>query len=282
MPLLAESPVWLADENRVVWVDIERGVMHAADENGCEVGVWELYARCGRIGAVVPCVSRRLLLMCDAGLVFFDMKTCGTETLFTHQWENDLRFNDAKADPQGRLWCGTISLSRTRGAAALFRFNGEQLALVLPSLTNSNGLAWSIDGATFYHIDTPTREVAAYNFCGANGEINRESRRVVARWNPAGIERPDGMTIDNEGMIWVAHYEGGVVSRWNPARHESREQNASELKEIARIPQPSSRVTSCTFGGRDLRTLFVTIANQGLFGYKTAFTGIEPHRFRDE
>ncbi|MGL4943628.1 MAG: SMP-30/gluconolactonase/LRE family protein [Thermoguttaceae bacterium] len=275
-----ESPVWLADRREVVCVDIDAGTLHVAEDVSATTReVFEVVPtrsfspqcgyQCGRIGAVVPCeTTDELLLVCDVGIVLYNLKTQKTQTLLAVKLPSDLRFNDAKCDPSGKLWCGTISLSRTRGAASLFRLdhNPWRLTEVVTGLTNSNGLAWSSDGATLYHIDTPTREVVAYDVTSQAGDIKR--RGVVVKFDNDTRGRPDGMTIDEDGMLWIAHYEGGCVSQWNP-------QNGERL---AVVPLPHDRVTSCTFGGGDLQTLFVTVADVGMFACRVQSRGVEPSR----
>src|SRR5690606_35948585 len=115
----------------------------------------------------------------------------------------------------------------------------------------SNGLAWSLDDRTFYYIDTPTRQVVAYDFDVATAAIT--NRRVVVEVDPAdGL--PDGMTIDAEGMLWIALWGGWKVERWDPGTGEK----------LAEIRLPVSQVTSCAFGGADLNDLYITSAKIGL------------------
>jgi sugar lactone lactonase YvrE len=122
---------------------------------------------------------------------------------------------------------------------------------VLGGVTTSNGLDWSPDGSTLYYIDTPTLEVAAFDYDAAAGTI--DDRRVVIRF-PQDAGRPDGMTVDGEGMLWIAHWEGGRVSRWNPRTGTLLDQ----------VPVPALNVTSCTFGGPGLDRLYITTARVGL------------------
>jgi sugar lactone lactonase YvrE len=112
-------------------------------------------------------------------------------------------------------------------------------------------MAWSSDYKTFYYIDTPTCEVVAYDFDLLTGNIG--NKRVVIRIPPQeGF--PDGMTIDNEGMLWIAHWDGWQVSRWNP----------NKGKKLLSIPLPVAQITSCTFGGDNLQDLYITSARVNL------------------
>jgi sugar lactone lactonase YvrE len=122
---------------------------------------------------------------------------------------------------------------------------------MLGDVTTSNGLDWSADLRTMYYIDTPTMMVRAFDFDLENGTL--DNQRVVIRF-PEGVGRPDGMTADVEGMLWIAHWDGGRVTRWDP--HTGRL--------LQTIHLPADRVTSCAFGGTNLDILFITTARHGL------------------
>jgi sugar lactone lactonase YvrE len=162
------------------------------------------------------------------------------------------RFNDGKCDPQGRLWAGTMSLQSEPGLGALYCFpSANQVRRELAGVSVSNGLAWSLDGRTLHYIDSPTRRIDAFDF---DSDSARISNRRPAITLPAGTDRPDGCTLDAEGMLWVAHWGGGCVTRWNPT-------NAQHL---ATISVPAPHTTSCAFGGANYDTLYITTARRGL------------------
>jgi sugar lactone lactonase YvrE len=162
------------------------------------------------------------------------------------------RFNDGKCDPAGRYWAGTMSLTDQPSKGALYQLEADHtVKRLIPDVSISNGLAWTSDGGTMYFADTPTRQIAAFDYDLVTGDVN--NRRTVVHI-PEDQGFPDGMTIDSEGMIWVAHWDGWQVSRWNP--------NTGE--QLCAIPVPASQVTSCTFGGPDLDQLFITTARVGL------------------
>jgi len=118
-------------------------------------------------------------------------------------------------------------------------------------ITISNGLAWSLTDRAFYYIDTPTMKVVRYDYDNGTGAIgNKETIINIPR--EAGF--PDGMTIDSEGMLWIAHWGGWQVTRWNPATG----------LQLTSIKLPVSNVTSCTFGGDTLEDLYITSARKGL------------------
>ncbi len=162
------------------------------------------------------------------------------------------RCNEGGCDPQGRFHVGTMAYDRTPGAARLFRLDPgaapDEVRAVRGGLTIANGLAWSPDGRTAYHADTPTHCVYAVEHDPAMG---LGPRRVFARFDDAW---PDGLTVDAEGGIWVALNGSGRVVRLDP-------DGAAVTAEVHVEPRQS---TACTFGGPDLTTLFVTTSRENL------------------
>ena len=144
-------------------------------------------------------------------------------------------------------------MSGRKGAGALYCLDTD--ASVDPAasreLSISNGLAWSLDEDVMYFIDTPTRQVVAYDYDADSGEI--ENERVVIEV-PASEGLPDGMTIDAEGKLWIAMWDGWQVCRFDPV-------NGRMLESIS---VPVARVTSCAFGGPGLETMYITTARKGL------------------
>jgi sugar lactone lactonase YvrE len=165
--------------------------------------------------------------------------------------EPDTRFNDCKCDPQGRLWAGTMSRTRTPGAAALYRLEaGGEIERVIGGTTISNGLGWSPDGERMYFVDSTTQRIDVLDFDGACGAV--ASRRPFVEVDPRdGL--PDGLAVDAEGGIWLCLFGGGTVRRYGP-----------DGVLDAAIPLPVTNPTSPVFGGADLRTLYVTSARHRL------------------
>ncbi len=162
------------------------------------------------------------------------------------------RFNDGKVDPRGRFWAGTMSTDGQQKKGSLYCLYPDfSLRTAVTGITISNGLAWSADHKLLYYIDTPTQEVAAFDFDADTGQVS--GRRTLLRI-PADKGKPDGMTIDTEGMLWVALYGGGAVTRWNPR----------DGKLLATIEVPARLVTSCAFAGLRMDELYITTARQGL------------------
>jgi len=270
---LAEAPFWEPRSKTLYWVDIERGELHLFSP---ATGVDRSIALGQMVGTVVPRRQGGAVVALHHGFALLELET---ETLTPladpNQGDDDLRFNDGKCDPAGRFWAGTISLARAEGTSALFRLDPPHAAAdrtsspedarpttdganlhwpvhrMLDGLSNSNGLAWSLDSRTMYHIDSPTFQVTAMDFDVDSGTI--DNRRVVIEVDPK-LGKPDGMTIDAEGMLWIARFRGGCVQRWDPA----------EGKLLQQIDLPVSNVTACAFGGDELDELYVTTARAGL------------------
>lgn len=247
---LGEAAIWHARKQWLYWVDIDQGEVHRFDPVSDTDQVIEVGQL---VGTVVPRAGGGLMLAAERGFASLNLDT--HELTIICDPERDLpdnRFNDGKCDPAGRFWAGTISLIRKAGTASLYCLDCDcTVRRMLGGLTNSNGIVWSPDGLTMYHIDTPTLQVKAYDYEARTGEIGNP--RVVVTI-PQGTGRPDGMTIDAEGMIWVAHWKGGRVTCWDP--------RTGSLKQTIHVP--ASQVTSCAFGGPDLDELYITTARIGL------------------
>jgi gluconolactonase len=165
-----------------------------------------------------------------------------------------VRWNDAKASPQGNLFLGTMGYEMLDGTSTLFKFTptSKELDVVLPGLTISNGMDWSDDGRTYYFIDSNSHAIRS--FAVENDEVT-EIRKVVEISPAEG--NPDGMCIDSEGGIWVVLWGGGEVRRYDS-------KNNFELTE--RVKLPAIYVTSCAFVGENLDTLIITSATDGKTG----------------
>ena len=243
---LGEGAIWDARKERLYWVDIVEGRLHVfnpAEGTDRTVEVGQM------VGTVVPRRTGGLMLAVQHGLGSFDVRTREL-TIFgdpeVHLPEN--RFNDGKCDPAGRFWAGTMSTARKPAAGSLYCMEADHsVRRMLGGVTTSNGIAWSLDRSTMYYIDTPTGQVDAFDYRIDTGEIT--NRRVVVTV-PGDSGRPDGMTIDSEGLLWVAHWEGGRVTRWDP--------KTGSLRQTIHVP--ASRTTSCAFGGANLDELYITTA----------------------
>jgi sugar lactone lactonase YvrE len=245
--VLGEGAIWHPTRQSLFWLDIlGRKVFEASpgDDATRTRDVKQL------IGAIVPTARGDLLVMLQDGIHRLDLAT-GQTTPFVCPAEHDpkvVRFNDAKCDPRGRLWAGTMALDESAGRGALYRITPEGKARRMrEQVSISNGLAWSPDQRTLYYIDSPTRAVQAFDYEIETGELSRPRVAIDFSSQPGF---PDGCTIDVDGNLWIAHWGGARVTRWDPVR--------AQLLDTVEVPV--GQVTTCTFGGPQLDTLFITTA----------------------
>lgn len=242
---LGEGAIWNAKTQELIFVDIEDKKLFFLPPSGKSPEVHDLPER---IGTVVPThFNDKVIVALANGIFEFSRKGEKLKLLANpHPNQPQLRMNDGKCDPFGRLWVGSMHLKQTTGAASLYKIDHDgSFEQMIDSVTISNGIVWSLDGSKMYYIDTPTGEVAQYDFDPKTGAI---SNRKTAIKVPESMGYPDGSTIDSEGMIWIALWNGNCVTRWNP--------NTGEL--LQKVEVPAHNITSCAFGGKDLETLFIT------------------------
>jgi sugar lactone lactonase YvrE len=247
---LGEGIIWHPVRQVWYWVDITGQQLHRYDPVTRQTVSIMLESM---IGTVVPATGQfQVLVAMETGIYGMDEKAMFRKVsdypLGEHQ---DNRFNDGKCDPAGRFWMGTMNKQVQKAAGNLYVFDGRSLMRKEHGVTISNGLAWSNDRSTMYYTDTYEYAIYAYDFDLESGEIGN---RRVAIQVPEKEGAPDGMTIDEEGMLWVAHWGGGAVIRWNPLTGEV----------VQKIELPAPHITSCAFGGVDHQTLFITSAREGL------------------
>ena len=237
-----EGPVWYL--GTLFHVDTESCVIVSFTPADGGEQAWPVGQR---VGFVVPRRVGGLVGGGDHGFFFLDpasgqvMPICDPEPDLPHN-----RLNDGKCAPDGRLFAGSISLARIPGAAHLYRLDADLSAhRAFGPVTNSNGIAWSPDGSTCFYIDTPTREVKAFCYDPTTGTLGPMR---VAFATPPEWGSPDGMAVDEEGMLWVAFCHAGCVRRLDPANGRG----------LAAIRVPARETTAVAFGGTDRRDLFIT------------------------
>ena len=246
--VLGEGPFWHA--SRLWWVDIERGLLQSVDERGDAIEEVSFGERCG---AAVPAGPDHFLVALERRIVKLQWSSKTWDTVAEpKELAADSRFNDGKCDPRGRFMVGTMSPDGCRDDAALYAL-GPHLALrhLRGGLSISNGLAWSVEGTTFYLIDTPKACVVAIDYDPASGNLGRE--RICLQFSPDD-GWPDGMTIDRAGRLWIGFWDGWAVRCYHPA--------TGNCEAVVRVP--CARVTSCCFGGPNLDRLYITTARRGL------------------
>lgn len=247
---LGEGPWWDCRASLLYWLDIRGERLHIFDPDKCADRELDLESV---PGAVVGRSQGGLLMAMKDGFAFVDPITGAASPICDP--EADIpgnRFNDGKCDSRGRLWAGTMDEAEKEGVGSLYSLDADlSCRRLISGVGISNGLAWSADDKTMYYIDTPTRRVDAFDFDVEEGRISR--RRTVIEV-PRSVGYPDGMTIDEEGMLWVALWEGWGLCRWDP--------RTGRLLE--RVDVPVAKATSCAFGGQALDRLYITTASIGL------------------
>jgi sugar lactone lactonase YvrE len=252
--LLGEGPWWNARTGQLYWVDIE----------GCAVHVFDAVTGKDRridVGQMAGCVVGRksggVVVALQTGFYALDLETEELTPLVDperHLPEN--RFNDGKCDSRGRFWAGTTRVAHDQQVGSLYRLDADlTVHRQLSDVWISNGLAWSSDDRTMYFIDSPTGQVVAFDFDADAGAIRGNKKRRLVIEIPKGGGSPDGMTIDEEGMLWIALWDGWRVIRVNPASRSERGAIIDEIK------LPVARPTSCCFGGANLDELYITTAS---------------------
>jgi sugar lactone lactonase YvrE len=237
---LAEGPRWDAAARRLLWVDIEGCKLHVVE--GGEDRAIGLEAM---VCAAAPTSGGAVLVALADRLVLVDLADESVRTLVRLPHGPALRSNDGACDAAGRFWIGTMALDQTPGAGALYRYDGT-LQRVLDGVTLSNGIGWTRDDTQMYYIDSPVQRVDLFGFELASGRVD-DRRPFVSIDERDGI--PDGLTVDDEGGVWVALYGGSCVHRYD---------ESGRLDAVLEVP--AENVTSCCFGGDDGRSLFVTTA----------------------
>jgi sugar lactone lactonase YvrE len=243
---IGESPAWDRAQQRLLWSDMEKGLVHEARADG--KGGWtetRSFTLDAPIAATIPRSRGGLVLAAGIDVLLMDDRGQVTPLARLDVDALRFRFNDAKCDGAGRLWAGTLSRDFAAGAAALYRIDPDgAITTALEGLTLANGLDWSPDGSTFYLVDSLTRSLDAFDFDIASGSLSNR-RRIVTL--PFGEGGPNGLAVDNEGAIWLAVTGSGSVHRYAP-----------DGRLLARVFIGTPGATSCAFGGGDGGELFIT------------------------
>jgi sugar lactone lactonase YvrE len=246
--ILGEGPVASGPtHSEVQWVDIEgRKVL----SRNLETGQSGEYSVSEDIGFVIPTESGKDLLGTASGPVLYDGKDFAPFVSRNEVDVTPMRWNDAKVDPAGDLWLGSMSYTEDGGHGALYRLKGKtkELTKFVPGTSISNGLAWSKDRKTFFYIDTLNFGVDAFDY-SPEGITNR--RLAVSFSQDLGY--PDGMCIDTEDGLWIAFYNGSAIRRFD---------TRNGFVMTHEIKMPAVRTTSCAFVGKNLDHLVITSAER--------------------
>ncbi|GAA3008025.1 SMP-30/gluconolactonase/LRE family protein [Streptomyces fulvorobeus] len=241
---LGEGPTWDAAAGRLIWVDILGSRVHTYDPG---TGRRTVMATGQHVGAAKPRAGGGLVVNLRDGIGLYD--TAGAFSWLVHDPVPGRRGNDAAVAPDGALWAGTMRYDEDEVGGELRRVTGDGTARdALGVVACSNGTGWSPDGQLMYYIDSATGRVDVLDFLGERAVRRRPFARIEAG---AGV--PDGLTVDAEGGVWVALWDGAAVRRYAP---DGRLDRTYAL--------PVRRPTACAFGGPGLRDLYVSTARTGL------------------
>ena len=241
----AEGPVWSARWGGLRWVDMLAGDVLSLGEDGSvrrtRVGTIAAALRPRQTGGAAIAIERGFALESADGHL----------TRLPELWSDpSVRMNEGGCDPEGRFYAGSMAYDQRAGAAALYRLDPDgTTSIVLEGVTVSNGIEWSPDGSRAYYADTHTHRVDVFDHDPVRGLSNR--RRFVDL--TADGLRPDGLTVDADGGVWIALSNGGAIRRYD---------RSGRLDEV--IELPVRKVTACTIGGPALDALFITTSREGV------------------
>jgi sugar lactone lactonase YvrE len=247
--ILGECPLWHPSEQALYWIDILKPALHRLDPNTHQHQMWPMPTN-------ICCIG----LHAAGGLI------AGMRTYFAHielpsgqvtkiadvvAPNQPLMFNDGKCDRQGRYWAGTKDLAEKNPLATLYRLDKQgEVTPMAQHIVETNGIAWSPDNRIMYYCDTLPRHIWQCDFDAETGTL--ANQRIFVQV-PEGAGLPDGLTVDRDGFIWSAHWNGWGITRYTPDGKIDRV-----------IPMPVQLTSSCCFGGADYRTLFVTSIRHNL------------------
>ncbi|UPZ31412.1 SMP-30/gluconolactonase/LRE family protein [Streptomyces sp. LRE541] len=270
---LGEGPTWDADAGRLIWIDILGSRVFTYDPVS---GRRTVLATEQHVGAAKPRVGGGLVVNLRDGIGLYgpdSVTGSGPESITgsgpdsvtgsggsaaggsqEFRWLHrevvpGRRANDAAVAADGSLWAGTMRYDEAPGGGSLSRVAPDgTVTTVLDDVAVSNGTGWSPDGRLMYYIDSPTRRIDVFDFDGQQVS-NRRQLAIVEE----GEGFPDGLTVDADGCVWVALWDGGEIRRYTPS---------GTLDRVVELPVP--RPTACAFGGADLTDLYITTARTGL------------------
>jgi L-arabinonolactonase len=247
--LLGESPVWCPLDNVLYWVDIKRPAVHRFHPGTGSSRSWPMKEEVTSIGLRQ---GGGAILSLRSIVSTFDFLTGKVSKLTAPILQQpNMRFNDGRCDRRGRFWVGSLHEERQPETASLYRIDPNGLYTeTLKGITVSNGIAWSPDSRVLYFADSWTRTIFSFDFDLESGTLHNKKIFVQL---PEGAGVPDGATVDAEGFLWSAIFDGGCVTRYAPDGSVDRV-----------IKMPVQRPTSCAFGGDNLGVLYVTSASMGL------------------
>jgi sugar lactone lactonase YvrE len=237
--------MWDEENGALWWIDWTRGVLYESD---LVRGSSRAFQAGPDLAAVAPWRTGHLILALGHGFAELNCEDGSVREIARVESENvETRMCDGKCDAHGRFWAGTMALDERSHVGALFVMETDgKVRCAIEDVVVSNGLCWSPDNAKFYYVDSATGRIDAFDFDLANGTITNRSPFVQFT---AAEGTPDGMTIDRDGFLWVALWDGGEVRRYSPR---------GRLDTVVALPV--ARPTCCALGGEELRDLYITTA----------------------
>lgn len=275
--VVGESPSWFEKEKALYWVSIPEGIIHRYDLTADHHDKIQLS---NYVSSISPASNGKAVI--TSANAIYELDYANNETSLLQQvypLDSENRLNDAKCDITGRLWVGSMNLKKNESTASLFIFsNTGELFKVLNNLTVSNGITWNRNTYEFYHIDTPSQIVSVFKYSDKNNLIQPLRKLDLS----SQVGKPDGMTIDKQGYLWISMFGGYSVIRCDPYNGDV----------VDRIELPTKFVTSCCFGGNNMRTMYITTANKpfgdvisdqragSLFAEELSISGEKSHSFK--
>lgn len=233
-----------------MWVDIENGILYESNWTTRQVQTYQLHLR---LSAIIEQYDGGVVLGVEGGLVRFNFDLQRIDWLADIEKEiPGMRCNDGAADATGRIWMGVMDIHAKSAKGALYCIHHDlTVEKKIGKLTIPNGIVWSLDQSLMYFVDSTAQNIDCYLFDAATGDIRFDRTAIPI---PKTLGTPDGITMDEDGMLWVALYGGFGLSRWNPVN--------GELLQVIELPVPN--VTNCCFAGPELDVLVITTARENL------------------
>ncbi len=240
--ILGEGVTWDADSGTLLWLDIDQRLFHRLGADGRH----ESTTVERTTSAVVPRRAGGFIAVSGREVVTMDERGRFGVVIATLPADGDGRANDGRCDPRGRLWVGTVDRTGANRAGLFCVDDAGEVREMLTGRALSNGIDWSPDGRRCYHADSSLRRIEVLHLDNQGFPTRtHEFARFAAM--------PDGLSVDEEGGVWVALWDGGVVQRFDPAGRLDRS-----------LSVPGGWITSCAFGGAELHTLYITTATVDL------------------
>lgn len=247
--VLGEGPVWDAGAQTILWIDITEKLIHQYNTIKQELTSFNVAEM---IGCIAPREKGGLVAALKNGFAFIDLKENKVQHIINPEHIPSNRFNDGKCDAAGRFWAGTMALSEEQNKGNLYVMETDlSVKKELENVNISNGIAWSSDNRIMYYINTPTNYVFAFDYNINDGTISNQ-RVALDLTHENGYA--DGMTIDAEGMLWIAFFSGWRVARYDPVTGKC----------LTQIELPVANVSCCTFGGSQLTDLYITTSSKDM------------------